>query len=68
MDQSQNDKYGQGALPAILRVGLKELAQIVPAFPDSVKPIEEPGLPGNLTPQEVVQQKHGREREPELEM
>ncbi len=68
MDQPQNDKYGQGALHAFVRVGLKELAQIMPAFPDSVKPIEEPGLPGNLTPQEVVHQKHGRDREPELEM
>jgi hypothetical protein len=68
MDQSQNEKIGQGALQALGRVGLKELAQILPAFPDSVKPIEEPGLPLNLTPQEVVHQKHGRDREPELEM
>jgi hypothetical protein len=68
MDQSQNEKAGQGVLQAALRLGTKELAQILPAFPDSVKPIEEPGALGNLTPQEVVQQKHGREREPELEM
>ena len=68
MDQPQNEKFGQGALQAMIRLGPKELAQILPAFPDSVRPIEEPGLPGNLTPQEVVNQKHGRDREPELEM
>lgn len=61
-------KIGQGAAQAMLRVGLKELGQILPAFPESVRPVEEPGLPGNLTPQEVVHQKQGREREPELEM
>jgi len=68
MDQPQNEKVGQGVLQAMLRLGSKELAQILPAFPDSVKPIEEPGALGNLTPQEVVNQKHGRDREPELEM
>ncbi len=68
MDQPQNEKIGQGALQALGRVGFKELAQILPAFPESVKTVEEPGLPGNLTPQEVVHQKQGREREPELEM
>jgi hypothetical protein len=36
-------KYGQGASPAFVRVGLKELAQILPAFPESVRPVEEPG-------------------------
>jgi hypothetical protein len=61
-------KFGQGAVQAMLRVGSKELAQMLPAFPDSIKPIEEPGLPGNLTPQEVFHQKQDREREPELEM
>ena len=68
MDQPQSEKIGQGVLQAALRLGPKELAQILPAFPDSVKPIEEPGALGNLTPQEVVHQKHGRDREPELEM
>jgi hypothetical protein len=47
---------------AVIRAGAKELAQALPAFPDSVKPVEEPGLPGNLTPQEIFRQK-----EPERE-
>ena len=68
MAESQNEKIGQGALDASVRVGFKELAQILPAFPDSVRPVEEPGLPGNLTPQEVMHQKHGRDHEMEMEM
>jgi hypothetical protein len=37
---------------------VKELTQILPAFPShSVQPVEEPGLAGNLTPQEIVQGK-----------
>jgi hypothetical protein len=66
--ENENAKFGQGALQASFRVGFKELAQILPAFPDSVKPVDEPGLPFNLTPQEVVQQKQRREHEPELEL
>jgi hypothetical protein len=66
--ENAHSKIGQGALQAMIRVGSKELAQMLPAFPDSIKPIEEPGLPGNLTPQEVFHQKQDREREPELGM
>jgi hypothetical protein len=47
---------------AMGRAGLKELAQILPAFPDSVKPIEEPGLAGNIGPREAYEQ-----RNPELD-
>ncbi len=37
---------------------LKELSQALVAFPDStIRPIEEPGLASNLTPQEIV---HGK--------
>ncbi len=57
-------KIGEGSLQAWMRAGAKELAQVLPAFPDSVKPVEEPGLPGNLTAQEVYKQKQP-EREPE---
>jgi hypothetical protein len=37
---------------------LKELAQALQAFPDSIRTVEEPGLVGNLTPQEIV---HGKQ-------
>jgi hypothetical protein len=59
-------KFGAGALAAMVRVGGKEFGKLLPAFPDSFQPIEEPGLPGNLTPQEVLSQKQSPE--PELEM
>ncbi len=42
----------------MFRAGLKELSQIMPAFPDSVKPVEEMGLAGNALPQEVFQARH----------
>ncbi len=48
---------GQGSLQAWMRAGFKELAQALPAFPDSIRPVEEPGLVGNLTSQEVYGQK-----------
>ena len=41
-----------------LSAGLRWKAQALPAFPDSnIRPVEEPGLVGNLTPQEIV---HGK--------
>lgn len=49
-------KIGEGALAAFGRQGLKELAQVLPAFPDSVRPVEEPGMFGNPTPQIVTQE------------
>ena len=59
MADAQKQKIGQGHLKAaLLRQGPKELAQILPAFPSgAVQPVEEPGLLGNLTPQEVLQDK-----------
>lgn len=58
MTEEQPRKLGQGHAAAMLRQGAKELAQILPAFPSGpVQPVEEPGLVGNLTPQEVVQGK-----------
>lgn len=51
-------KIGAGHVQAMVRAGAKELTQILPAFPaHSVQPVEEPGLAGNLTPQEIV---HGK--------
>jgi hypothetical protein len=53
----QGRKLGEGALAAMARLGLKELAQALPAFPDStIKPIEEPGSFGNVTPLIVTDQ------------
>jgi hypothetical protein len=50
-------KIGEGAFAAWLRAGLKELAQALPAFPDStIRPVEEPGAFGNVTPQIVTDQ------------
>ena len=43
-------------LLAALRQGAKELASILPAFPDSVHVVEEPGAMGNPTPQLVTEQ------------
>jgi hypothetical protein len=49
-------KIGEGALAAFGRQGLKELAQVLPAFPDSVRPVEEAGMFGNPTPQIVTKE------------
>jgi hypothetical protein len=55
---SEKPKIGAGHLEAMLRAGAKELTQVLPAFPGhTVQPVEEPGLTGNLTPQEIVQGK-----------
>lgn len=52
---SDKPKIGAGHLAAMGRAGLKELSQALVALPDSnIRPVEEPGLYGNLTPQEIV--------------
>jgi hypothetical protein len=52
---SQGQKIGAGHAAGMARSGLKELGQAVVAFPaHSVQPVEEPGIFGNLTPQEIV--------------
>jgi hypothetical protein len=56
-EEDKRPKLGAGHASAMLRAGVKELAQVLPAFPDGVRPVEEPGLAGNLTPQEIVQDK-----------
>jgi hypothetical protein len=46
------------------RLGMKELAQALPAFPTGpIQTVEEPGLFGNPVPQEVFAQKQGAEIE-----
>jgi hypothetical protein len=54
-DQSERPA-GSAALWASWRQGLKELAQVLPAFPDGVRPVEEPGQMGNPTQAMVTQQ------------
>jgi hypothetical protein len=51
-------KWGAGHAAAMLRAGHKEVGQALVALPSStIRPVEEPGLMGNLTPQEVVDTK-----------
>ncbi|HWB11269.1 MAG TPA: hypothetical protein VG826_18715 [Pirellulales bacterium] len=54
-------KIGEGALAAMGRMGLDELAQALPAFPESIHPQEEPGAPGTAT-QAIVTDQMGFER------
>jgi len=58
MAEDYEPKIGAGHLAAMGRAGLKELSQALQAFPDSIRTVEEPGLVGNLTPQEIV---HGKQ-------
>jgi hypothetical protein len=44
------------AMYAFTRQGAKEFAQVLPAFPDSVKPVEELGTMGNPTQLSVNQE------------
>jgi hypothetical protein len=44
---------------AAIRQGGKEFSQVLPAFPTSVRPVEEPGTLGNPTPQQVTDQQKG---------
>lgn len=58
LEKPPTPKIGAGHAQAMFRAGLKELGQALTAFPDStIRPVEEPGLVGNLTPQEIV---HGK--------
>lgn len=59
-----DEKIGAGHAKAWIRQGGKEAAQALQAFPDGIKLVEEPGLVGNLTPQEVVEEK-GKAPHPE---
>lgn len=53
-------KIGATHAPAMARLGLKEIAQALPAFPTHpIMPVEEVGLFGNALPQEVFNQRQG---------
>jgi hypothetical protein len=56
-------KIGEGHLAAFVRQGHKEIAQALQAFPDSMRTVEEPGLAGNLTQQEVLREKDGYQKQ-----
>lgn len=47
---------GAGHLAAMGRLGLDELAQLLPAFPDGIRPVDEPGLFGSVTPAIATEQ------------
>jgi hypothetical protein len=54
----KKQKIGAGHVKAMARQGAKEIAQVLPAFPaHGVQPVEEAGVFGNLTPQEVAKDK-----------
>ncbi len=55
LDEQQRPSFS-GPLLAALRQGGKELAAVLPAFPDSVQVVNEPGTLGNPTPQLVTEQ------------
>jgi hypothetical protein len=68
--KQQPSKIGAGHVKAMLRSGFKEVSRILPAFPQSIQPIEEPGLFGNPVPQEIFDEKNMQKQvdEPEMEM
>ena len=67
--EQQPAKIGQCHAQAMGRLGLKEIAQALPAFPTGpIQPVEEPGLFGNPVPQEVFAQKQGPELDPDFDM
>ena len=58
MSDKQIQPIATGHSEAWLRGGLTEIAEVLPAFPDSVRPISEYGLFGTALPQEVFEQRH----------
>jgi hypothetical protein len=59
-EEPAGKKLGEGHLAAMGRLGAHELTQALAAFPDSnIKPMEEPGVLGNPTPQIVTQEMGG---------
>ena len=52
-------KISEGHLAGMARQGLKELTQALPAFPEGIRPVEEPGVFGNPTQQIVTQEMGG---------
>lgn len=58
-----SNSHHAAALHAWVRQGADEIAQLLPAFPDSVKSVPETGQMFEPTPQEVFLNKTGRELE-----
>lgn len=58
MNDEPFQPIGTGHAEAWLRGGLTELSQVLPAFPESIQPIQEYGLFGTALPQEVFEQRH----------
>ncbi len=58
MDEERQSNRPSFSAPlyAALRQGAKEIAQILPAFPDGVRPVEEAGTLGNPTQAMVTQE------------
>ncbi len=52
-DTQPSPKWGAGHAQGMARAGLKEISRYLYAFPDNPGPVEEPGIAGNLTPQEI---------------
>lgn len=53
---NEERKIGEGALKAWARQGHKEISAIIPAFPDSIRVVEEPGMLSNPTSYDVSKQ------------
>ncbi|APZ94551.1 hypothetical protein [Fuerstiella marisgermanici] len=56
-------KIGQGHAAAMMRLGGKELSNVLPAFPESIQPVEEYGLFGTQLPSEIAEARKGPEME-----
>jgi len=54
--QTEQRKFGQGAVGAAFRQGFSELTNALKAFPDSLPLVEQPGQLNNVPPQAVSQQ------------
>ncbi len=54
--EAQDRPSFSGPLLAALRQGSKEMVAVLPAFPDSIQVVNEPGTLGNPTPQLVTEQ------------
>jgi len=55
MSESQRPAFS-APLYAFIRQGSKEIGQVLQAFPDSIRVVEEPGTLGNPTPQMITEE------------
>lgn len=62
--ETSKPKIGQAHASAMLRMGGKELSAILPAFPESVQPIDEYGAFGTQLPSEIAKEREGPKMEP----